>query len=74
MLDATAKPQTGLLSLNIFHFGDYDECLSIHEVKPDLGVIEGKYCTAVLVPLKNSSGSPDNLLDFATVSLLLGRN
>jgi hypothetical protein len=47
MLDATAKPQAGILLGNIMHVGNYDECLEVDE---DLfGMkIQGKYCTAVL--------------------------
>jgi hypothetical protein len=47
VLDATAKPQAGILLGNIMHVGNYDECLEVDE---DLfGMkIQGKYCTAVL--------------------------
>ncbi|XP_019874197.2 nose resistant to fluoxetine protein 6 [Aethina tumida] len=43
MLDATAKPQSGLLYGNVMHLGNYDECLSISE-----GEVQGKYCTVFL--------------------------
>ncbi|KAJ3657729.1 hypothetical protein Zmor_009513 [Zophobas morio] len=45
MLDATAKPQAGILLGNIMHVGNYDECLEIDQ-KVKTNRIQGKYCTA----------------------------
>ncbi|CAK1551592.1 unnamed protein product [Leptosia nina] len=42
MLDATAKPPSGLLSGNGNQYGDFDECLSID------ASVRGKYCLASL--------------------------
>lgn len=45
MLDATAKPQTGILSGNIMHIGNYDECLNVTQIYENRTKIQGKYCT-----------------------------
>ncbi|XP_060531734.1 nose resistant to fluoxetine protein 6-like [Cylas formicarius] len=46
MLDATAKPQTGLATGNVLHIGNYDECLVVDHVHNASLRISGKYCTA----------------------------
>ncbi|XP_019761705.1 nose resistant to fluoxetine protein 6 isoform X2 [Dendroctonus ponderosae] len=67
MLDASAKLQTGLYSFNIFHFGDFDGCLNIKEEKIGMGIIEGKYCTAAVLPAQNSSSDLAQILNFVTI-------
>lgn len=43
VLDATSKPQSGILFGNIMHVGNFDECLKIEKfVNGDR--ILGKYC------------------------------
>ncbi|CAH0561133.1 unnamed protein product [Brassicogethes aeneus] len=39
MIDAWAKPQAGILNGNLYHMGNFDQCLNI------TGKISGKYCT-----------------------------
>ncbi|CAG9854231.1 unnamed protein product [Phyllotreta striolata] len=63
MIDATAKPPTGLLAGNIFMHGNFDQCLNIEEnIKGN--VIRGQYCTVFLT----SSKSAHNMLPFTDVS------
>ncbi|CAG4952659.1 unnamed protein product [Colias eurytheme] len=42
-LDASAKIPSGVLSLNVFDYGDYYECLDIDHAISDMH-IQGKYC------------------------------
>ena len=49
MIDAWAKPQTGILSGNVMHIGNYDECLGIHTVQNGTK-IQGKYCSTFIEP------------------------
>ncbi|CAG9768851.1 unnamed protein product [Ceutorhynchus assimilis] len=65
MLDANAKFQTGFLTGNIFHFGNYDQCLGIEEIRGG-DVIQGQYCTVAITPAKNSTSSLAQVLNFAT--------
>ncbi|XP_038210028.1 O-acyltransferase like protein-like [Zerene cesonia] len=48
-LDATAKPPSGILTLNLHEYGDYFECLAIDHSIDDVH-LQGKYCI-VGVPL-----------------------
>ncbi|XP_028032780.1 nose resistant to fluoxetine protein 6-like [Bombyx mandarina] len=47
-IDASAKIPSGILTGNVNDFGDYDECLGIHDYVEGME-LQGKYCT-VLVP------------------------
>lgn len=51
MWDAWAKPQTGILTGNSMHLGNYDECLSV--VKAETAnetAIYGQYCSIFIQP------------------------
>ncbi|XP_066139073.1 nose resistant to fluoxetine protein 6-like [Euwallacea fornicatus] len=65
MLDASAKLQSGLLSGNIFNFGDFDECLKVQVDKGEIGTIQGQYCTVSITRSTNSTKDLGQLLDFA---------
>ncbi|XP_069691621.1 nose resistant to fluoxetine protein 6-like [Periplaneta americana] len=43
MVDASSKLQSGLLQGNVFHLGNYDECLDV-EVNEQWGSFVGQYC------------------------------
>ncbi|XP_050313524.1 nose resistant to fluoxetine protein 6-like isoform X2 [Anthonomus grandis grandis] len=64
LLDASSKPQPGFLTGNLFHFGNYDECLAIAEDKEEYGVIEGQYCTVAVTPVSNTSSDLGQILEF----------
>lgn len=49
MLDATAKPQAGLLYGNIMQVGHYDECMNVYAIANETHV-KGKYCTVPYKP------------------------
>lgn len=43
MIDATAKPQAGILYGNILHVGNYDECIKVEKFVNGTRIL-GKYC------------------------------
>lgn len=49
MIDASAKPQSGILYGNIMHIGNSDQCMEIHTLEGS-EKIQGKYCTALFQP------------------------
>ncbi|VEN59111.1 unnamed protein product [Callosobruchus maculatus] len=62
VLDATAKPQTGLLEGNIVEVGNMDECMRIRATV-DNETIKGKYCSTVANRLKRYKLTlPDNMM------------
>lgn len=50
MVDAWAKPQTGILTGNSMHLGNFDECISIDFRSNDSQNIRGQYCSAFVQP------------------------
>ncbi|KAK9692757.1 Acyltransferase family [Popillia japonica] len=73
MWDAWAKPQTGILTGNSMHLGNYDECLSV--VKAETAnetAIYGQYCSIFIQPhdprvidilINNMHGTPVSKID-----------
>lgn len=59
VIDSWAKPQTGLMSGNVMHFGNYDECLAL-PLNPDKTGIIPKYCTLLVEP-KNFDLTQQNI-------------
>ncbi|XP_060531731.1 O-acyltransferase like protein-like isoform X2 [Cylas formicarius] len=68
MLDASAKPQTGLLTGNIYQFGNFDECIAIKADRGKYGTIAGQYCTVFLVPSQNYSADYSRFLNITTLT------
>ncbi|KAJ9592884.1 hypothetical protein L9F63_015462, partial [Diploptera punctata] len=48
MLDSSAKLQAGMLTGNMIAMGDFDECISVANVKTEFGTFKGKHCLATL--------------------------
>lgn len=53
VIDATGKPASGYYAGNVYHIGNYDECISI-EHNTNGTTITGKYCLALITPAKKS--------------------
>lgn len=56
VIDSWAKIPPGLMTGNIWAFGNYDQCLAVNTKLPlpTLGTLEGKYCKA-LIPISKSN-------------------
>lgn len=70
MIDASAKPPSGMLYGNHFVPGNFDQCLNIKEIKNE-SVIQGKYCTVLITPSTVYSNDFNLAFDALSVSLLL---
>ncbi|CAH0560082.1 unnamed protein product [Brassicogethes aeneus] len=74
MLDASAKIQPGLLAGNLYQFGNFDQCLAVYE-KTNKTVIQGQYCTVLVVPSSKFKGElsflfePQMIADFKKITL-----
>ncbi|GJQ86256.1 hypothetical protein Trydic_g8955 [Trypoxylus dichotomus] len=62
MWDAWAKPQTGILTGNSMHLGNFDECLSVN-YRGNTTEIQGQYCSVFINP------NNDDLIDFLITNL-----
>jgi hypothetical protein len=68
VLDASSKPNSGILSANVYHFGSYEQCLAINEyVKGD--AIKAQYCNVFIQPLTNSSFDVNNVKKLLLVGI-----
>nr|XP_022912575.1 nose resistant to fluoxetine protein 6-like isoform X1 [Onthophagus taurus] len=54
MVDSWAKPQMGLLTGNIMHIGNYDECLEDD--------VDGQYCSVIIKPTVSNSSNSTNII------------
>lgn len=68
MIDATAKPPSGMLYGNYFLTGNFDQCINIREDKNDT-IIQGKYCTVLLTPSSKFPNEFSFILDAVSVSI-----
>ncbi|KAJ3644143.1 hypothetical protein Zmor_026815 [Zophobas morio] len=60
MFDASAKSVDGLLYLNMFHLGNFDECYDIAKATT-AGLVYGKYCLGTMtLPSKPSLNTVEN--------------
>ncbi|KAF7284842.1 hypothetical protein GWI33_021485 [Rhynchophorus ferrugineus] len=50
MFDASSKIQSGILYGNLFEFGNFKQCVSIHTKDTDSGSLRGKHCTLKVYP------------------------
>lgn len=68
VIDASAKPPSGIMYGNHFVAGNFDECINIWEVKNET-TIQGKYCSVVLTPSAKFPTDLTLMLDGVLVSI-----
>ncbi|XP_055327622.1 nose resistant to fluoxetine protein 6-like [Paramacrobiotus metropolitanus] len=56
-LDASGKPEAGILQGNFQWLGSFDECRAIEAVTNNATDFRGKYCLAAFGPYQNTSGT-----------------